>query len=294
MKRIISAALFALFLFPVALIAASSQPIIKIKGGATIFSAGTTAQSDYNLTLNEGQKITLTLVMGVREDNPNDRRVRFLQNFHTVAPYPTNTYNPDILIGGHAGHTDNRDVFSDHPTNPEQFGYRANNADYRFNGDPNHANAWNKTIDVVIEAKEDDDAENDTFRIQIPRGSDDSISAPDYYNNHYHYINGTVIDNDSVDYVINPSAKSLTIAEGGSGSFKVKLDSVPSASVSVALTKTGSADVTFTPASLTFTTTNWNTDQTVTVNVADDDDAVTETATIKLAATGGNYDDLDE
>ncbi|MBF2760744.1 MAG: hypothetical protein ISN28_10845, partial [Ectothiorhodospiraceae bacterium AqS1] len=284
MKRILSMAFFALFLLPVASIADNPQPTIKIKGGATIFS-GDAAFDAYDLTLNEGQKITLTLELGVRESTPPRRRVRFLQHFHTTAPFPTNTYNPDILIGDYPGNTDSRDTYVAKPA------FKANNARYEFDGDANHANAWNKPVDVAIEAKHDDDAENDTFRIQIPRRSDRTGAA---YFNHYLYINGTVIDDDTVDYVINPSAKSLTIAEGGSGSFKVKLDSVPSASVTVALTRTGDSDVTFTPASLTFTTTDWNTDQTVTVNVAEDDDAIAETATIKLAATGGNYDDLDE
>ncbi|MBF2760078.1 MAG: hypothetical protein ISN28_07365, partial [Ectothiorhodospiraceae bacterium AqS1] len=52
------------------------------------------------------------------------------------------------------------------------------------------------------------------------------------------------------------------------------------------------ADVTTTPASLTFTTDNWDTAQTVTVNAAEDDDGIQDTATLRMKATDGGYDNV--
>ncbi|MBF2753648.1 MAG: hypothetical protein ISN29_00050, partial [Gammaproteobacteria bacterium AqS3] len=96
-----------------------------------------------------------------------------------------------------------------------------------------------------------------------------------------------VIDDDP-DLIL--SEASLTVTEGGTGTFTVKLANPPSAQVMVALERTAasSTDVTVTP-SLTFTTDNWNMAQTVTVSAADDDDAFADTAMIDLTASGGGY-----
>ncbi len=74
-----------------------------------------------------------------------------------------------------------------------------------------------------------------------------------------------------------PTPGALSLEEGTSGTFKLKLDSQPSADVTVALSGrffTGSFyinEVTFTPAALTFTADNWNTAQEVTVTAVDND-----------------------
>ena len=86
---------------------------------------------------------------------------------------------------------------------------------------------------------------------------------------------------------VTPSG-TLTINEGGAtgGSLSIKLSAAPSSDVTVSLAKTN-ADVTLSPTSLTFTTSNWNTAQTVTVTAGQDNDAVDDTDTITLSATGG-------
>ena len=272
MKRVISMAFFAFVVLPAAVSADSTNPIIKIKSSGAVLITGTGASEEATLDLTEGQTVTLTVELGLA-GGTNDRRVRIHQNF--TSDTPTNTYNPDVTVD--AG---SRDIFEDHPTNPERFGYRANNAQIQFTSDN-----WNQPVDLIIGAEHDDDAADDTYRIQIP-----------VFNTtrNYIYIGGTVSDDDTIAYDISPSGKSLTLNEGSNGTFQVQLDSMPSANVSVSLTKTGSGDVTFTPATLSYTTTNWNEYQTVTVNVADDDDAVTETATIKLKATGGNFNNVED
>ena len=85
---------------------------------------------------------------------------------------------------------------------------------------------------------------------------------------------------------------SLTVAEGGSGTFTVALAAAPSADVTVSVaqdTATANADVTVSPASLTFTTSNYSTAQTVTVSAAQDDDDEDDSATLSLTASGGDY-----
>ncbi|MBF2755852.1 MAG: hypothetical protein ISN29_11440, partial [Gammaproteobacteria bacterium AqS3] len=179
MKRILSAALIALAVFPAVVSADSTNPIIKIKSSGTVIFSGTGDQDDYNLTIREGESITLTVQLGV-EGTQNQRRIRLLQKFVTVAPFPTNTYNPDLLID--AG---SRDEYRDDTANPKRF-FKANNARIQFG-----RNNWRQPVDVVISAKEDLDATDDSFRIQIPRAGGSSFA-------HYLYINGTIKDNDPV------------------------------------------------------------------------------------------------
>ena len=86
---------------------------------------------------------------------------------------------------------------------------------------------------------------------------------------------------------VTPTA--LTVAEGGSGSYTVALDTQPSGDVTVTVGG-ASGDVTTSLASLTFTSANYNTAQTVTVTVAEDDDATTDPAvTLTHSASGGGY-----
>ena len=97
----------------------------------------------------------------------------------------------------------------------------------------------------------------------------------------------TVQDDDTRGVTV--SAATLTVNEGSTGTYTVKLDSQPTASVTVTPSKTGSSDVTFAPASLTFSTSNWRAPQTVTVTAAQDSDAADDSATISHAVTGGDY-----
>ena len=84
----------------------------------------------------------------------------------------------------------------------------------------------------------------------------------------------------------------LTVNEGGSGAYTVKLDTEPTADVTITVAGE-SGDVSVTGSPLTFTTENYNTAQTVTVNAAEDDDAVTDTAvTLTHSASGGGYNSV--
>ncbi len=99
---------------------------------------------------------------------------------------------------------------------------------------------------------------------------------------------------DSVGLVL--SATTLTVAEGGSGTYTVALASQPTAEVTVTVGgASGEVTVdtdTTTPGNqntLTFTTGAWNTAQTVTVSADEDGDTANDSATLTHTAAGGDY-----
>ena len=85
---------------------------------------------------------------------------------------------------------------------------------------------------------------------------------------------------------VSPSA--LTVAEGTTVTYTVRLDSEPTGNVTLT-PSSDNPDVTFSPAILTFTTSNWNTAQTVTVTAAQDSDTAEDQATISHAVAGEDY-----
>ena len=86
-------------------------------------------------------------------------------------------------------------------------------------------------------------------------------------------------------------ARSLGVAEGGSGTYTVALATRPTGAVTVAVAKVagGSANVSVAPPSLTFAVSDWDGAQTVTVSAADDDDTDPDAATVRHTASGGGY-----
>ena len=102
------------------------------------------------------------------------------------------------------------------------------------------------------------------------------------YNNATFTVN---CKNISVNYGnIVTSLSSLTILEGKSGTFTVKLGSQPTQSQTVSLSS-NNTDVTLSPNTLTFTPSNYNTAQTVTVAAAEDSDETNDSATITLTSS---------
>ncbi len=90
---------------------------------------------------------------------------------------------------------------------------------------------------------------------------------------------------------ITLSASTLTVAEGGTATYEIKLASAPTASVTLTITapdglkvSTGGSAAAAT-ATLTFSTSNWSTNQTVTVSAEEDDDAVNEMLTLSHSTT---------
>ena len=93
----------------------------------------------------------------------------------------------------------------------------------------------------------------------------------------------TVTETDTRGITLSETA--LSVTEGGSGNYTVRLNSEPDSDVVITPTSAdpGAAGVS---AALVFTTANWNTAQTVIVTGVEDDDATNESAQITHAASG--------
>jgi len=142
---------------------------------------------------------------------------------------------------------------------------------------------WNTAQPVTVSAGEDDDAVNDaaTLSHTATGGGYNSVSGN---------LEVTVTDDDTAALVFSPT--SVTVGEGGSGSYTVKLATQPSATVTVAITGQAGTDLTLDKTTLTFTTGNWNDAQPVAVAAGEDDDAVNDAATLSHTATGGGYNSI--
>ncbi|MBF2754646.1 MAG: hypothetical protein ISN29_05230, partial [Gammaproteobacteria bacterium AqS3] len=142
------------------------------------------------------------------------------------------------------------------------------------------ADNWDTAQTVTVSALQDDDALTDTagIRLAASGGGYFSIIAS---------LSVSVVDGHVQSLTISPN--SMTIEEGGSGTFTVALATRPSDAVTVSLNRTGAAELVLGAFSLSFTTSNWNTVQSVTVNAAEDDDSQTDLAGISLTASGGDY-----
>ena len=97
----------------------------------------------------------------------------------------------------------------------------------------------------------------------------------------------TLTDDDDTGLAVSPGT--LTLAEGASGTYTVKLNSEPPDTVTVTPSSRDTDAVTFSPASLTFTTGNYGTAQTVTVTAKQDSDADNESVVIRHGAVGADY-----
>ena len=143
---------------------------------------------------------------------------------------------------------------------------------------------WNVAQTVTVLAGEDDDTSNDeeTLVHTASGGGYDALTAN---------VMVTVIDDDEVALVVDPT--SLTVAEGGSGSYTVRLATQPSATVTVAIAGHAGTDLTLGATSLTFNPSGsglWSAAQTVTVSAGHDDDTSNDAATLVHTASGGDYD----
>ncbi len=147
--------------------------------------------------------------------------------------------------------------------------------------------SWSAAQTVTVAAAQDADAVNDAA--SIAHAVDAARSANEYDNVSIAGVAVTVTDDDTAGVTV--SASSVTVTEGGSGTYTVKLNLQPTSDVVINVTKSGSSDVTVSPARLTFTTANWSTAQTVTVAAAQDADAVDDAASITHAVVASRSAD---
>ncbi|MBF2755605.1 MAG: hypothetical protein ISN29_10175, partial [Gammaproteobacteria bacterium AqS3] len=150
---------------------------------------------------------------------------------------------------------------------------------------------WSAPQTVRVSASQDHDAIDDSTAISLtPSGGG--------YENLNRRVAVKVDDDDEVGLML--SSDDLTIMEGDSEEFKVQLATQPSGNVTVTLRQPENTDVTLdtdtgaagNQNTLTFTARNWNQPQTVTVSTIQDDDTLDDSASIALAASGGDYKDV--
>ena len=143
--------------------------------------------------------------------------------------------------------------------------------------------AKNVTVTAVEDAV-DDDGETVTLGFGTLPSSASTVETPQ--------ATMTVGLTDNDERGVRVSKESMTVPEGGSGTYTVVLGSEPTASVTVTVTTgLGDTGLAVEPARLTFTGTSWSVAQTVTVSAAEDANAVVEpVVTLAHAAAGGDYE----
>ena len=142
---------------------------------------------------------------------------------------------------------------------------------------------WNSRKTVTVEAKHDEDAAPDQPVVVMHRASGTSK-----YTGVTAELTVT-IDEDDVPSV-TVSDRSLTVREGGSNTYTVVLDKLPSESVTVTVTVPSDAELTVSPLTRTFTPQNWDMPKTFTVSAADDDMNLPDrSVTLTHEASGAEY-----
>ena len=144
---------------------------------------------------------------------------------------------------------------------------------------------WHRPRATEITAGTDDNAVDETVVITH------TASAGGGYGGQMIVVQVTIDDTNKPGLQLRSTG--ITVAEGGSGTFTVRLNTEPSNDVTVTPSVSGDEAVTVLPATLTFTDETWEEPQTITVSAAEDDNAVNDTFTIALAVTSSdaNYSD---
>ena len=141
----------------------------------------------------------------------------------------------------------------------------------------------NSTLDITIPTEDDKvDEDNESLTVTIATDALGWSKAGDGLDT----ATVTIIDDDTSRVTVSPTT--LSVAEGGSKTYAVVLDSKPTASVTVeaASQDTGAAAVT--PASRTFTPDDWNTPQSFNVAGVEDAGYADESVTIRHSVTSAD------
>jgi len=135
---------------------------------------------------------------------------------------------------------------------------------------------WDTYQAVTLQAAEDQDAENGeaTIRLSAPGIAEKDITAAE-------------VDNDNLRFEIDINNK-LSIGEGATASFRVRISAKPSSAVTAAINRvSGDDDINVqSPRTLTFTPDEWDRFQRVTLEADQDTDTINGSATIRVSAPG--------
>ena len=154
------------------------------------------------------------------------------------------------------------------------------------------AQNWNMPQTVTVAGVDDANTGNEVAAVtHTPTGADyGSVTVGS--------VTVGTVDDDAAGLKVSPT--SLTVAEGATATYTVRLNTAPTGAVTVTVggaTAKVTADTdtgtTGDQTTLSFNATNWNTAQTVTVTAVADDDGADETATLTNTSSGaGAYNSL--
>ena len=154
---------------------------------------------------------------------------------------------------------------------------------------------WSTAQTVTVNAPDDGNADDESVTLtHTPSGMGtdyaSGVAAKD--------LIARSTDDDRPGLQVSPP--SLTVNEGGTGTYAVRLNTDPGGNVTVTVGGTtaevtvDTAATTGTQTTLTFSSADWSTAQTVTVSAAEDDDATNEMPTLAHTASGAaDYMSLD-
>ena len=155
---------------------------------------------------------------------------------------------------------------------------------------------WDTPQTVTVNGVEDTILGNETFNIAhaVTGTVGSRVSATPTH------LTVTRTDDDEPNLDLGTTT-AVTVTEGSSTSYDIKLTQGPTATVMLTVTATGNDDVRVSTdscatlaasATLSFSTTDWNTAQSLTVCGAEDYDASNDEASLTYSASGGGYGTL--
>ena len=171
--------------------------------------------------------------------------------------------------------------------------FDANSSTATFTGPRSGATAT--AADIALTPGDDDDAEDRTVTVDIPRtstGNAPKLTATNLDGGAAGSRTGNgqiAIDDDDRKALVLLPTTSVAVVEEASETYTVKLATRPTGDVTVAITGHGETDLTLDKSSLTFQTTTWSTEQTVTVTASPDTNTTNESIPLTHTASGGGY-----
>ncbi len=169
----------------------------------------------------------------------------------------------------------------------------ASGSDYRLTPDNRRmvfgANERRKLIRIY---PEDDDLDEDNETLLVTFGTNLPDRVTEGSRNSFRI---TIQDDDTSALVFTDTP--VSVNEGSTATYKVRLATKPAGDVTVTLTDPGNTDITSNPDELEFDEDNWADDQTVTVSAAQDNDADDDTGDITHSVSSDDdakYNALDD
>ena len=143
---------------------------------------------------------------------------------------------------------------------------------------------WNQPRTVTVRGVQDYDRDDETVTVthRSSGGGYGPVSGT---------VTVTVVDDDVLPpgYVLSP--QQLSVDEGDTATYTLRLATEPTGAVTVALSS-GDTGALAVPVSFVFTNRNWYQPRTVTVRGVEDDDTADETVTVTHRSSGGGFGPL--